>query len=95
MGIAAYNRASKVCRQLLDADTRAAQARQVHPGYSTAKPVPPQAGPTKREVSQWMNRNATDYDGATRLVEGAVAQFGIKAPDETHWLWDIAANLQD
>lgn len=51
----------------------------------------------KRSVRNWMRRNADEYQTATELAEAAAAAFDFHGGDplteETHWIWDLAADL--
>lgn len=50
---------------------------------------------SKRSVRSWMVRNAADYDGPTQLAEAAACEFDFgvdPCADETHWIWDCAAD---
>lgn len=101
MGVAAEQRWIRRCIEQNQKATDDARLRErlrmpKHP----RKPVPnPQALPTRREVKAWMLRNADDCDeGCTRLVEAAAA--GLDLPeqwldDETHWLWDVAFEVNE
>lgn len=48
---------------------------------------------TRRQVRNWMRRNAEDYDGPTALAEAAnialVLPYGAM-DDPDHWIWDEA-----
>lgn len=53
---------------------------------------------TRGQIAAWMLRNVADYANETALVEGA--NCALKLPtgcmdDETHWIWDVAANITD
>ena len=68
--------------------------RSVNTHKEAAKTI--KSHPTRAVIRNWMRRNASDYESATELVEGASANFDIPAEwldDETHWIWDIGATV--
>ena len=53
---------------------------------------------TRRQVRNWMRRNAGDYDGPTTLAE--VANIALVLPygamdDPDHWVWDEACDAHE
>lgn len=59
---------------------------------------PPSDGARRRDVRAWMRKNAHEYETATAIAEAANAVFrlpGEGLDDETHWVWDEAAEAVD
>ena len=53
---------------------------------------------SRLSVRRWMRGNAMDYEFATTLAEAANVIFelpGAGLDDETHWVWDEAADALD
>jgi hypothetical protein len=62
------------------------------PRQAAIKPI--SDGARRRDVRAWMRHNAKHYETATQLAEAANAVFrlpGDGLDDETHWVWDEAA----
>ena len=65
------------------------------------QPSQPVTGPGKasrRQVRNWMRRNAEDYEGATALAEAANIVLFLPSDamnDPDHWIWDEACNVQN
>lgn len=60
--------------------------------------VPPPPSARRRDVRAWMRHNAEHYETATELAEAANAIFRLPdggLDDETHWVWDEAADAID
>lgn len=54
--------------------------------------------PTPRQLREWMEVNAEDYDGATALAEAADIHWDLPAwwlDDPDHWIWELASEVQD
>ena len=53
----------------------------------------------QRSVRNWMRRNSLGYECATELAEAAACAFDFHGGDpcsnETHWIWDLAADCFD
>ncbi len=55
--------------------------------------VPPPPNHTRRQVRNWMRRNADGFDTATELAEAANAALRLPPEamdDEGHWVWEEA-----
>lgn len=60
--------------------------------------IPPPPSARRRDVRLWMRHNAEHYETATELAEAANAAFRLPdggLDDETHWVWDEAAEAID
>lgn len=58
-------------------------------------PIIPPPNHSRRQVRAWMRRNAHEYETATQLAEAANAALRLplgSLDDETHWIWDEAAD---
>jgi hypothetical protein len=64
----------------------------------SAAPAAPQWA-DQRTARNWMRRNSLGYDSATELAEAAACALdfrgGDPCGDETHWIWDLAADCFD
>ena len=61
-------------------------------------PSSPAQSVRRRDVRTWMQNNAEHYETATELAETANAVFRLPdcvLDDETHWIWDEAAEAID
>jgi len=100
MGVAQENRIRK--RMIEEGHRRCDIARLIEAAYMMRAPrnppVPPPASARRRDVRRWMQHNAADYSTATALAEAANAVFRLPdggLDDETHWVWDEAAEAID
>lgn len=83
----------------LSSQTENDRKREIEAAFMERGPRPPAVKPTfdtarRRDVRAWMRHNAHDYETATALAEAANAVFrlpGDGLDDETHWVWDEAA----
>lgn len=60
--------------------------------------IPPPPSARRRDVRLWMRHNTEHYETATELAEAANAVFRLPdggLDDETHWVWDEAAEAID
>jgi len=65
------------------------------PRRACQSPLSTPANASRTTVRRWMRANVQDYDSATQLAEAANAIFALPGQgldDETHWVWDEAAN---
>ena len=77
--------------------------REVEAATMERSPRPPVVKPVndaarRRDVRAWMHKNAGEYETATALAEAANAVFrlpGSGLDDETHWVWDEAAEAME
>ena len=73
--------------------------REIEAATMERRPRPPVVKPVndgarRRDVRAWMRQNADEYETATALAEAAKTAFrlpGDGLDDETHWVWDEAA----
>lgn len=100
MGVAQENRIRK--RMIEEGQRRWDVMREIEAAHMIRgprkNPVPPPASAQRRDVRRWMQHNAADYTSATELAEAANVVFRL--PDggldnETHWVWDEAAEAFD
>ena len=84
--IARFREAGTLAGQLEAAGRKSRETSQQVAQSSTA---------TRRQVRNWMRRNAEDCDGPTALAEAAnialVLPYGAM-DDPDHWVWDEAAD---
>lgn len=90
-------------RKLVISQGRAANDRQreIEANFMVRYPrkpvVPPLQSARRRDVRAWMRHNAGHYETATELAEAANAVFRLPGEglDETHWVWDEAAEAKE
>ena len=73
---------------------RQIEAASMERGPRPAAIKPVNDGARRRDVRAWMRANAHQYETATALAEAANTVFrlpGDGLDDETHWVWDEAA----
>ena len=84
-------------------NTEAAELETLRASHSRAMAAfnaePHRSYADRRTVGRWMQRNSLGYENATELAEAAACVFDFRGgdplSDETHWLWDIAADCFD
>ena len=97
MGAGSEKRYMQMVRRQSEEDERERHLRACLRADRTER-QPPQPQPrtaSKRQVRRWMDANAEEYDGPTQLAEAAACEYPEAADwldDETHWIWDLAAD---